>query len=467
MSNATYNVVEPVASDWLETRDPDKDLLPSNPCCLFRYEDAYNKSTPSREKTLQCKCGYCGKIFLISRHDAQDIIKRKYANTFCSRFCANKSKIVKHKSYNCEFCGKFVSLENYYGKGRFCSLTCAKKFSGSKASPLSIKKLQKNKPLKKQHIRKIFSNSTKKLKTKIFTFSISTKIHNLNYNIIHIPLPENFETSIINGAKYIILQMLNKWSIWDINLLLKIKSNKDFRRYCRLLKIKDNPIFVDNRLINSIKICRNLLNKTLLNGSITIKEKDKIAKECERLLYEEKWSTKKVCLEYLKCNKFNASILASLGVRTYTVSEALLVRHNISPEQRTAYKEYRRKCKFNFTKELEDCLFDADKLAIHDDIPTKDHMVSVIYGFIHNIDPYLMSHPANCMILPNSRNSSKNSSCSITLNELIDRIEWFNETILAKTEDYAKKYRNKRKHMLGNIFSLNEIKHFKTIVASI
>ena len=163
MSNATYDVVEPVASNWLETRDPAQDLLPINPCCLFRYEDAYNKSIPSREKTLQCKCGYCGKIFLISRHDAQDIIKRKYANTFCSRFCANKSRIVKHKSYNCEFCGKFVSLENYYGKGRFCSLTCAKNFQVLKHLHYPLKNYKKNKPLKKQHIRKIFSKDKKKL----------------------------------------------------------------------------------------------------------------------------------------------------------------------------------------------------------------------------------------------------------------------------------------------------------------
>ena len=52
MSNATYNVVEPVASDWLETRDSAQDLLPINPCCLFTHKDAYNKSIPSKKASL-------------------------------------------------------------------------------------------------------------------------------------------------------------------------------------------------------------------------------------------------------------------------------------------------------------------------------------------------------------------------------------------------------------------------------
>lgn len=257
--------------------------------------------------------------------------------------------------------------------------------------------------------------------------------------------------------------MTKKWSLFDIQTLLNIKNDKTFKQYCKSLLIEDNPAFIKNTQRRAIKICRRMFNKPLSAGSITIEERNQIGKECERLLYEEKWSTKRVCKEYLHCKTSSYVFLAALGVRTYTVSEALLIRYNISPEQRNAFKEYRRKCKFNFTRELEECLFGADKKAITNDIATKDHMISVIYGFIHNIDPYLMSHPANCMILSNSSNSSKNGSCSITLDELTERVEWFNSTILAKTEDYAKKYRKTAKHRLGNMFPIESMHRFKML----
>ena len=55
----------------------------------------------------------------------------------------------------------------------------------------------------------------------------------------------------------------------------------------------------------------------------------------------------------------------------------------------------------------------------------RDHMVSVRYGFDHKIDPYLLSHPANCILVLQSDNASKGNDCSITIDELKTRIkEW-------------------------------------------
>lgn len=476
MSNTTYEAKEPIASDWLETRDPAQDLLPNNPCCLFTYEDAYNKSIPSRTPSLQCKCAYCGKIFLIDRHTAQDIIVKKRHHTFCSRICSNKFTTKHHQAYTCKMCGKQVASDDYYGSGSFCSVVCSRKYSSKFAnSKESIRKKQET--LRKYYDAKLGPNRKSKTKSKETSpspktfykrliskqlmFSISTIIQSFNYKHIHITIPKTLEGYIIEGAAYILIEMTRKWSFWDIKTLLNIKRFKIFKQYCKSLLIEDNPIFISCNPPITIKICRQVLNKPILEGSITINEKNEIAKECERLLYKEKWSTKKVCLEYLHCSTGRCEYISVLGARTYTVSEALINRHNLTLDQKTNYRRYRRQCKFNFTKELEEYLFNSEKLTITNDIPTKDHMVSVTYGFLHNIDPYLISHPANCMILSNSSNSSKNSSCSITINELIERVEWFNETILAKTEDYAKKYRNKTKYRLGNIFPKEATNQFK------
>lgn len=54
---------------------------------------------------------------------------------------------------------------------------------------------------------------------------------------------------------------------------------------------------------------------------------------------------------------------------------------------------------------------------------SRDHMVSVKYGFDNNIDPKTIGHPANCDLVRHSENSSKHSGCSITLEELLERIE--------------------------------------------
>jgi len=56
---------------------------------------------------------------------------------------------------------------------------------------------------------------------------------------------------------------------------------------------------------------------------------------------------------------------------------------------------------------------------------SRDHMLSVIDGFKQGIEPKLLSHPANCKLMLHTKNISKNSKSSITLDELLKRIdEW-------------------------------------------
>lgn len=56
---------------------------------------------------------------------------------------------------------------------------------------------------------------------------------------------------------------------------------------------------------------------------------------------------------------------------------------------------------------------------------SRDHMYSIKEGFLNNVDPYLISHPANCELMQHSVNNKKKTKCSITLDELYKRVkEW-------------------------------------------
>ena len=50
---------------------------------------------------------------------------------------------------------------------------------------------------------------------------------------------------------------------------------------------------------------------------------------------------------------------------------------------------------------------------------SRDHMVSVDYAKKNKCDPYYISHPCNCEIMPHSKNNSKKTKSSISYEELI------------------------------------------------
>lgn len=57
---------------------------------------------------------------------------------------------------------------------------------------------------------------------------------------------------------------------------------------------------------------------------------------------------------------------------------------------------------------------------------SRDHMVSVKFGYENNIDPSIIGHPANCRLMRHNDNVSKYEGCSITLEELKVRIQKWN-----------------------------------------
>ena len=54
---------------------------------------------------------------------------------------------------------------------------------------------------------------------------------------------------------------------------------------------------------------------------------------------------------------------------------------------------------------------------------SRDHIISVKYGFDNNIPTWIIAHPANCQLLRHKENVSKYSKCDLTLDELMIKIK--------------------------------------------
>lgn len=58
---------------------------------------------------------------------------------------------------------------------------------------------------------------------------------------------------------------------------------------------------------------------------------------------------------------------------------------------------------------------------------SRDHMYSISDGFANKINTSIISHPANCQIVPHRKNQNKNKKSIITLDQLMERIYTFNK----------------------------------------
>jgi len=101
-------------------------------------------------------------------------------------------------------------------------------------------------------------------------------------------------------------------------------------------------------------------------------------------------------------------------------------------------KDYRLLCRFvfklrDFPEEFDLSLYQkygtyrAKNYGDNQTGIVRDHMYSVKEGFKNNVDPYLLSHPANCNLIRGNDNQHKHTKCTITLEELKERVEKWNE----------------------------------------
>lgn len=102
--------------------------------------------------------------------------------------------------------------------------------------------------------------------------------------------------------------------------------------------------------------------------------------------------------------------------------------------RRKVYRIYRTMCSFTFSiKDYPDefdlnllkdkKMYSAANHGNNQNGVSRDHMYSCAEGFKHNISPLIISHPANCQLITQRKNASKRTKCSITLEQLLKRIE--------------------------------------------
>ncbi len=101
------------------------------------------------------------------------------------------------------------------------------------------------------------------------------------------------------------------------------------------------------------------------------------------------------------------------------------------------YKAYRPSCEFifnvyKFPKEFELSLlighgwYSASNKGNNLKGVSRDHLYSVRDGFINKVDCEILKHPANCKLILHNDNNKKSFNSSITLEQLLERIDLWN-----------------------------------------
>lgn len=99
---------------------------------------------------------------------------------------------------------------------------------------------------------------------------------------------------------------------------------------------------------------------------------------------------------------------------------------------------YRIQCSFKFNVWQFPDYFDLDLIRKHGWYkPTnrgnnlngvsRDHKISVRFGWENNIAPEIIAHPANCQLMIHTDNISKHKKCSIELEQLMENIQAWDE----------------------------------------
>ena len=229
--------------------------------------------------------------------------------------------------------------------------------------------------------------------------------------------------------------------------------NKYLRNYD---KVSDN--FVQKRKEKEKEYLKNVKRCKFCNKDIPYndgRENDYCNRSCfashNNSLREVTWSgkIKKSIHKYLIDNNIKES--GKIGVYDLTCKGCgqsfQMKRNDIRYCSNECLKQYRRRDMDEYKKYKQDTIF---KFSLNDypgyfefeliekygwyspsnkknnlNGVSRDHMISLKEGFELGIDPFLLAHPANCKLMIHNKNISKNKKSSITLEELLERIDIF------------------------------------------
>ena len=200
----------------------------------------------------------------------------------------------------------------------------------------------------------------------------------------------------------------------------KKRNNKFCSKECR-----SKSLILSNRNNVGRKVCSTLNFVVSRNNYInTLESKilyDKVPKHCKEC---------DVKLKY--CDRKN--IFCNINCKRKYDSKNL-----------TEYQKYYKECRFRFNlfdypNEFDFKLieqygwYQAKNHGNNLNGISRDHMISVKFGYENNIDPTIIKHPANCRLMKHNENSCKWKNCSITINELLEKIKVWNNKYGALTQ---------------------------------
>lgn len=206
-------------------------------------------------------------------------------------------------------------------------------------------------------------------------------------------------------------------------------------KICPKCKIKHNKLgtFCSRKCANSRIWTKKDKIKKSISAKNSIKVKIANADPKKRTLLSKlaKKQNKegKTQWEQLHCRKVWNKISKSLKARYKKQRENL---------DQTIYNNYKQLCQFRFNLSDYQNEFNFNLIQKYGWYSatnkgnnlkgvSRDHKYSINEGFKNKIDPYYISHPANCELLQHNKNFLKNSKCSITIEKLIKKIEYWNK----------------------------------------
>jgi hypothetical protein len=173
---------------------------------------------------------------------------------------------------------------------------------------------------------------------------------------------------------------------------------------------------------------------------VTEEHKKKTSESLTGLPYEPVTEVVKTCIcgkEFETTNKQTRKYCSASCATKYCPTH--VEKRKQAREKRPALINYRKDCAFKFNLADYPVEFDFKLIEQYGWYSAKnrgnnltgvsrDHLVSVRYGFDNNIPSEHLAHPANCALLRHGENVSKGIKNSITYEQLLKRIaEWDNK----------------------------------------
>lgn len=124
--------------------------------------------------------------------------------------------------------------------------------------------------------------------------------------------------------------------------------------------------------------------------------------------------------------------------KSRSCSRECAIKFRYRDSDKTSLQYYRRLCAFKFAIKDFPQEFDCSLIEKYgwyapknrgDNLGgvSRDHIVSIRFGFDNKIEPEIISHPANCRLVIHNDNVSKGTSCGMSLSELLEKIKMWDK----------------------------------------